>query len=149
MLFRSALNGIVEILASILTGVSITFFGIKPPFILSFAISGIFMFMVQFVSTSITLTSTFVALGKFGVSACFNFIYIIVGMTFPSRIKNTALGICIFVDRIGSIVGPIFGLNQTLFQTVSALFCTICIIVVIRFPINDNSKRSLSSPEQT
>eukprot|EP00826_Nyctotherus_ovalis_P039315 TRINITY_DN3775_c0_g1_i12.p1 TRINITY_DN3775_c0_g1~~TRINITY_DN3775_c0_g1_i12.p1 ORF type:complete len:151 (+),score=15.16 TRINITY_DN3775_c0_g1_i12:87-539(+) len=132
---NACINGIVEVVAVVLSGIAMSRWGIKLPFAISFGFSGIFMLLIPFVTRSEEVISMFIAFGKFGISACFNFVYVIVGELFPTRIKNTVLGLCLITDRIGSILGPVFGLNKSLFQVVSAILCVSCVLIVIQFPL--------------
>eukprot|EP00826_Nyctotherus_ovalis_P039314 TRINITY_DN3775_c0_g1_i10.p1 TRINITY_DN3775_c0_g1~~TRINITY_DN3775_c0_g1_i10.p1 ORF type:complete len:455 (-),score=92.09 TRINITY_DN3775_c0_g1_i10:41-1405(-) len=89
---NACINGIVEVVAVVLSGIAMSRWGIKLPFAISFGFSGIFMLLIPFVTRSEEVISMFIAFGKFGISACFNFVYVIVGELFPTRIKNTVLG---------------------------------------------------------
>lgn len=131
---NALLNGVVEIVAVLSSGLAISKLGIKLPFGVSYAISGVFMLLME-VSDNSALVSIFMSLAKFGISSCFNFNYIIVGQIFPSSIKNTVLGLCLIADRVGSLLGPIAGLQPAVFQVFSAAFCVVCIILVIKFPL--------------
>jgi len=137
--FNALLNGVVEVVAVFTSGMVINKLGIKLPFAVSFGISGVFILLMEIADNSV-LVSIFMSLGKFGISSCFNFNYIVVGEIFPSSIKNTVLGLCLFTDRIGSLLGPIAGLRPTVFQIFSASFCAICILLVIKFPLKTASE---------
>ncbi|XP_068600773.1 solute carrier family 22 member 4-like [Brachionichthys hirsutus] len=45
-------------------------------------------------------------LGKFGVSASFCVVYAVSSEAFPTIIRNTAMGCCSMVSRVGSIIAP-------------------------------------------
>ncbi len=128
---NATLNGAVEVVSVFFSAIMMNAFGIRLPFALSFATTAVFM-LLQAVAESPYASAFTVSMGKFGISACFNFVYIIVGEMFPSAVKNTALGLCLIADRIGSITGPVVGLNQTLFRVVATVLCLLCIIVVLR-----------------
>ncbi len=135
---NAALNGLVEVIAVFFSGITMGSWGVKFPFALSFGIAGAFMLMLQLASDHPMATSVFVALGKFGISSCFNFVYVIVGEIFPTSIKNTALGLCLIADRIGSVLGPVVGLNPTVFQIGSSLLCIACVVIVIKLPLSND-----------
>lgn len=137
---NAALNGIVEVVAITISGLAMIKCGIKLPFALSFSIAGIFMAILSFVSVNSNLAIIFVAFGKFGISSCFNFVYVMAGEIFPTNVKNTALGLCLIVDRIGSIIGSMLGVNRILFQLTSAFLCVSCITAIIHFPLKSTNK---------
>ena len=132
---NACLNGIVEVIAVIVSGITMSKWGIRLPFAVFFAISGTFMMLIVPIADNPEIVSLFIAFGKFGISACFNFVYVIAGEVFPTRIKNTVLGLCLIADRIGSVLGPIFGLHKSLFQIVSAILSISCVLIVIQFPL--------------
>ena len=49
-------------------------------------------------------------IGKFGASACFAIVYVYTAELFPTVIRNTAVGMCSTVARIGGICAILIGL---------------------------------------
>eukprot|EP00831_Metopus_contortus_P070804 TRINITY_DN64776_c0_g1_i1.p2 TRINITY_DN64776_c0_g1~~TRINITY_DN64776_c0_g1_i1.p2 ORF type:complete len:141 (-),score=18.66 TRINITY_DN64776_c0_g1_i1:78-500(-) len=122
-------------------------FGRKLALSASFAITGLFSFLHIIVKNNSSFTLIAVSTSKFGISSSFNLVYIAVGQLFPTSVKNTALGIGILADRIGTIIGAILGLNQAAFVIIPTLLCVICIIIVYRLPPEKNQENELPSPQ--
>uniref|UniRef100_A0A0K2TL63 Major facilitator superfamily (MFS) profile domain-containing protein n=1 Tax=Lepeophtheirus salmonis TaxID=72036 RepID=A0A0K2TL63_LEPSM len=55
----------------------------------------------------------FFLLGKFGASACFSIIYVYSAELFPTSIRNTAIGICSCVARLGGVSSYTIGLLKS------------------------------------
>ena len=133
---NAMLNGVVEIVAVMCSGLIMNYFGKRRAFILAFTITGSFMVCQSFASELPPIFSTInIAASKFGISAAFNLIYIMVGEMFPSAAKNTVFGICIITERLGCASGPIMGVNPLLFSTVSASMCFGAAMVACFMPL--------------
>ncbi len=77
--------------------------------ILSFcqAISGIFCILAALLQDNEKLGAlqvVFSLVGKFGASACFAIVYVYTAELFPTIIRNTAIGSCSTVARVGGIL---------------------------------------------
>ena len=141
---NAALNGLVEVISIFFSGIAMSAWGIRIPFFISFAVSGLSTLGMRLSTQNPDITSLFMAFTKFGISSCFNFSYVTVGEIFPSNIKSTVLGFCLIADRAGSILGPILGLYPKLFQVISLLLCGFCVPIVIKFPFKSKSKNNVN-----
>ncbi len=140
---NAMLNGIVEVIAVMTSGVIMNHFGKRRAFILAFGVTGLFMVFQTFAhELPYPLLSTInIAASKFGISAAFNLIYIMVGEMFPSAAKNTVFGICIITERLGCASGPVLGVNPILFSTVSAGLCFGAAMVACFMPLQAASAK--------
>lgn len=97
-----------EFLAYILGGVLYKALNIKKSFILLYSISVVGSLLILFYGASKpSYMPAFVTLAKFGISACFNVIYIASVDVFPILFCGTALGVCNFAARLLTIFAPL------------------------------------------
>jgi len=141
---NAIINGIVEIVAVMTSGIIMNSFGKRRAFIMAFGITGTFMVIQCFATDLPEFFSTInIAASKFGISAAFNLIYIMVGEMFPSAAKNTVFGICIITERLGCASGPILGVNPLLFSAVSAIMCYMSTLIACFMPLQQASAKIL------
>merc|ERR1711862_175481 len=82
-------------------------FGRKPILVLCQLVSGCACISAGLVPDYLpALTSVLSCLGKLGTSAAFALIYLYSAEMFPTEVRNTALGTCSMVARLGSLVAP-------------------------------------------
>ena len=82
-------------------------FGRKPILVLCQLVSGCACISAGFVPTNLpVLTSVLSCLGKLGTSAAFALIYLYSAEMFPTEVRNTSLGTCSMVARLGGFVAP-------------------------------------------
>jgi len=133
---NAMLNGIVEIGAVLCSGFMMELLGKRRAFELAFSVTGIFMTIQGYTSTKYPfMTSINIPVSKFGISAAFNLMYVLVGELFPSAAKNTVLGICIITERLGCATGPLVGFNPTLFTTVASSLCFSAFLITCFMPL--------------
>ncbi|XP_067642219.1 organic cation transporter protein-like [Eurosta solidaginis] len=83
------------------------YFGRRVTLFVSNLISGIPLMIMAFVpSLSSTMTVAMATIGLFGASMSFPTVYLYGGELFPTVVRNSGLGLCSFVGRLGSIVAP-------------------------------------------
>ncbi|XP_054745877.1 organic cation transporter protein-like [Anastrepha obliqua] len=74
---------------------------------LSNLLSGTALLIMAFVpSLSSTLTMAMATIGLFGASITFPNVYLYGGELFPTVVRNSGVGLCSFVGRVGSIIAP-------------------------------------------
>lgn len=82
-------------------------FGRKPILVLCQLVAGCACIGAGFVPTTFpVLTSVLSCLGKLGSSAAFSLIYLYSAEMFPTAVRNTALGTCSMVARVGGFMAP-------------------------------------------
>ena len=82
-------------------------FGRKPILVLCQLVSGVACISAGFVPSNLpVLTSVLSCLGKLGTSAAFALIYLYSAEMFPTEVRNTSLGTCSMVARLGGFVAP-------------------------------------------
>ena len=82
-------------------------FGRKPILVLCQLVAGCACIGAGFVPTSIpVLMSVLSCVGKMGSSAAFSLIYLYSAEMFPTAVRNTALGTCSMVARVGGFMAP-------------------------------------------
>jgi MFS family permease len=143
---NALLAGVVEVVAVMLSGVMMKSCGNRFVFAISFSITASSMILQAVMPDNPALTTFCVSSGKFGISASFNVVYIIVGEIFPTAAKNSALGLCIISDRIGNIFGAIAGFSPMIFVTMSACLCAASVIVSIFMPYQPSKSDLPDSP---
>jgi hypothetical protein len=96
-----------EIVAYFLSGIFITYLGIKTSCVISFAIAMAGTICYTIFADDYVSAIPFMILGaKFGVAAAFNIIYLANALLFPPIIASTAFGICNIFGRLASISAP-------------------------------------------
>lgn len=109
-----AISACVEILAYVVSHMVLDIFGRKLPYVISLASAGIFCFIIGFMSNKYVIV-TLAMLGKFCASMSYAIIYLYSSELFPTSIRNTGMGACSMMARIGAMTAPlIIGLGDTL-----------------------------------
>ncbi|XP_004518311.1 organic cation transporter protein [Ceratitis capitata] len=81
---------------------------------LSNSLSGIALMVLAFApSLSSTMTVTMATVGLYGASVTFPNVYLYGGELFPTVVRNSGVGLCSFVGRVGSIVAPFISALST------------------------------------
>ncbi len=143
---NAMVNGMVEVVAVMTSGLIMNSLGKRRAFIIAFSLTGTFM-TIQGFSQNFPHLSTFnIAASKFGISAAFNLIYIMVGEMFPSAAKNTVFGICIITERLGCASGPVLGVDPILFSVVSSCLCFGAAMVACFMPLQVAAAKILPTP---
>ncbi|XP_039948191.1 organic cation transporter protein-like [Bactrocera tryoni] len=74
---------------------------------LSNSLSGIALMILAFApSLNSTMTVAMATIGLFGASVTFPNVYLYGGELFPTVVRNSGVGLCSFVGRVGSIIAP-------------------------------------------
>ena len=82
-------------------------FGRKPILVLCQLVAGSACIAAGFVPSSLPLLmSVLSCVGKLGSSAAFSLIYLYSAEMFPTAVRNTALGTCSMVARVGGLLSP-------------------------------------------
>ena len=76
-----------------------------------------------------TLKTTLALIGKFGASACFAIVYVYTAELFPTVIRNTAIGACSTVARLGGMMAIMIGLLATYWTPAPMLIMGIVAVV--------------------
>mmetsp|Transcript_31576 Transcript_31576/g.79276 ORF Transcript_31576/g.79276 Transcript_31576/m.79276 type:complete len:399 (-) Transcript_31576:107-1303(-) len=101
---NSFLSGLVEMPSYAFAQFSVEFFGRKRTLIFLNAMAGTGCLLSAFVTGK---AQTAVALiGRFGIAASFNMIFLYTTELFPTVVRSAALGTCSLVARIGGIAAP-------------------------------------------
>ena len=145
---NAIINGVVEIIAVMTSNYIMDAFGKRRAFILAFSLTGSFMTLQGFSADFPRLTTLNIAASKFGISAAFNLVYIMVGEMFPSAAKNTVLGICIITERLGCASGPVLGVNPILFSVVASSLCFSSMLIACFMPIQAPAAKILPNPDE-
>ncbi|XP_070699277.1 organic cation/carnitine transporter 2-like [Pempheris klunzingeri] len=70
---------------------------------------GLFLLFIQLIPANmISLAITLEMMGKFSVTTAFAIVYAYTAELYPTTLRNTAVGTCSMVSRIGSIIAPYF-----------------------------------------
>ncbi len=108
--------------------------GRRPLIIVSFALTGISLFLYPFLSYNLGVAYVLVMVGKFGISSSFNLIIIWTVELFPTQVKGTAFAICNVFGRVGGIVAPLISAAlpkwfMLLFGSLSLMCCVVSIFL--------------------
>ena len=106
----------VELLAYILTIFMMDIFGRRPILTICQIVSGCCCICAGFVPQDFFwLRLFFSSIGKMGASAVFSVIFVYTSELFPTCVRNSAMGLCSTVARIGAMLAPsIAGLDSVL-----------------------------------
>ncbi|XP_066942600.1 organic cation transporter protein-like [Macrobrachium rosenbergii] len=101
------LSGLMEIPAYSVTAPVIQKFGRKKTTIFGFAVTGVAILALAFISEDIVwLVMTFALLGKMLISMAFQTIYVYVNELFPTVVRGEGLGVAFIASKIGSVIAP-------------------------------------------
>ncbi|XP_054752659.1 organic cation transporter protein-like isoform X2 [Lytechinus pictus] len=101
-----ALSAAVEIPAYILAFVIVEFFGRKLSVFGCMMLGGVACISTAFIEHAIALTSV-AMIGKFGISAASNIIYLYTVELYPTNIRGVAVGNCAMFSYIAGILAPL------------------------------------------
>ncbi|XP_030828616.1 organic cation transporter protein-like [Strongylocentrotus purpuratus] len=101
-----ALSAAVEIPAYLLAFVIVKFFGRKRSVFGCMMLGGLACVSTAFIEQGITLTSV-AMIGKFGISASSNIIYLYTIELYPTNIRGIAVGNCSMFSNIAGILAPL------------------------------------------
>lgn len=108
------ISAAVEMLAYAVAHVVLDKLGRKLPYVTSLALAGVSCFSIGFVSNT-NIVVTLAMCGKFFASMSYAIIYLYSSELFPTSIRNTGMGCCSMMARIGSMTAPlVIGLGDTL-----------------------------------
>lgn len=109
-----AISAGVEILAYVLTHMILDLLGRKLPYCTFLLFAGISLLSIVFVE-NVNVVLIFAMIGKFCASASYAIIYLYSSELFPTSIRNSCMGSCSMMARIGAITAPfIIGLADSL-----------------------------------
>eukprot|EP00058_Branchiostoma_floridae_P006628 XP_002592116.1 hypothetical protein BRAFLDRAFT_59470 [Branchiostoma floridae] len=105
------LSGLVEFPALLMSIIVIEKWGRRSPHIMFMVGGGVACICTLFVPSDLfPLTMTLAMIGKFGIAASFNIIYIWTGEIYPTVIRNLGLGVSSMWARVGGIISPFVAL---------------------------------------
>ncbi|KAI8481835.1 hypothetical protein Bbelb_404400 [Branchiostoma belcheri] len=104
-------SGLVEFPALLMSIVVIEKWGRRAPHVMFMVVGGLACICTTFVPSDLfPLTMTLAMIGKFGISAGFNIIFIWTGEIYPTVIRNLGMGVSSMCARLGGIVSPFIAL---------------------------------------
>ena len=103
------LVSLIEIPAYLLLPLIIDVWGRKPLFFITQFIPGICCIVAAFLTPGTAFFAFLTLSAKFGVSAAANVKYMYTAQLYPTSIRNTAVGTCSTIARIGGALSPIIG----------------------------------------
>ena len=104
---NSLLGVLIEAPGYLIAMLTMDRFGRKPILVLCQLVSGCACIAAGFVPASLpVVTSVLSCLGKLGTSAAFALIYLYSAEMFPTEVRNTSLGTCSMVARLGGFLAP-------------------------------------------
>jgi len=120
LFLNNGINAIVEIASIVLGGILVDSIGRRPTisgglFVGSIGniVSLLIVELVDQKSKFQVVGVVFAFIGKFGISATYNFIFLYSSEIYPSVIRSTGMGMMSFAIRIGSISAPFIIMLQT------------------------------------
>jgi len=99
------LISLIEIPSYLALIVLMDIWGRKPLFVFSMLIPGVSCIAAAFLQSGLAFTILVLA-GKFCASSAFNITYMYTAELFPTNIRNSAIGICSTIARLGGIAAP-------------------------------------------
>ncbi|KAI8481418.1 hypothetical protein Bbelb_408530 [Branchiostoma belcheri] len=104
-------SGLVEFPALLMSIVVIEKWGRRAPHVMFMVVGDLACICTTFVPSDLfPLTMTLAMIGKFGISAGFNIIFIWTGEIYPTVIRNLGMGVSSMCARLGGIVSPFIAL---------------------------------------
>ncbi|XP_059151412.1 solute carrier family 22 member 6-A-like isoform X2 [Physella acuta] len=89
-------------------------------------------------NTAIIMSTVFSFIGKFGIGASFNTLFLYTPELFPTNLRSAGLGICSSVSRLGGMLVPYSNLlaDMALWApgTIFSAMCFISVVMFIRLP---------------
>ncbi|XP_035679931.1 organic cation transporter protein-like [Branchiostoma floridae] len=113
------ISGAVDIPAYIISIFSIEYFGRRKPHVSLMLIGGIACIITPFLAPPFlaqnlnALSITTSMIGKFGITAAFNIIYIWTVEMYPTVVRNVGIGASSMWARVGGIISPFVQLSDT------------------------------------
>lgn len=99
------ISAIVEIIAYLLTHIILDRLGRKAPYVFFLFAAGVSCLSISFVSDNLIVV-TLAMIGKFCASAAYAIIYLYTSELFPTSIRNTGMGACSMMARVGAMSAP-------------------------------------------
>uniref|UniRef100_A0A0B6ZY51 Major facilitator superfamily (MFS) profile domain-containing protein n=1 Tax=Arion vulgaris TaxID=1028688 RepID=A0A0B6ZY51_9EUPU len=134
------LLGVADLPADILNLFLFTYFGRKPVIMGWFFTAGSGLFVATmlrtFGSTMVTsiLSTFFSMIGKLGIGASFNGVFMYTPELFPTNLRSAGLGVCSSVARVGSMASPYSqALADVILWGPGLVFSCMCFLSAIMF----------------
>lgn len=99
------ISALVEILAYLVTHALLDKLGRKAPYVFFLFAAGVSCLSISFISNSLIVV-TLAMVGKFCASAAYAIIYLYTSELFPTSIRNTGMGACSMMARVGAMTAP-------------------------------------------
>ena len=103
------LVALIEIPAYVLLPFIIDVVGRKPLFFLAQFVPGVCCILAAYLIPGTAVFTVLVMGAKLGASAAFNITYMYTAQLFPTSIRNTAVGTCSMMARVGGMMSPVIG----------------------------------------
>ena len=103
------LVALIEIPAYVLLPFIIDVVGRKPLFFLAQFVPGVCCILAAYLTPGTAVFTVLVMGAKLGASAAFNITYMYTAQLFPTSIRNTAVGTCSMMARVGGMMSPVIG----------------------------------------
>ncbi|XP_029643940.1 organic cation transporter protein-like [Octopus sinensis] len=130
---------VIEIPGNILGCITFHWFGHRKPIVFFMVLAGINCIVSNFVpKVSVWFPLILAVVGKMGVTASFNGIYLTSAELFPTAVRNSGMGTASSFARVGGIVAPIFlGLStygSWIPLTVYGIFAVVAGLLILLLP---------------
>lgn len=100
-----AISAFVEIIAYIIVHLILDRIGRKLPYFVFLFLAGLSCFSVTFITDNLIVV-VLAMIGKMCASASYAIIYLYTSELFPTSIRNTGMGTCSMMARIGAMIAP-------------------------------------------
>ena len=107
MLATTSLSACADMIGYTLAGFGANYLGRKPSLFLGFTLAAIACLIYSLFHPATWAVYLSVALGKLGISFCFNVIYIVTAETYSTEYRGTVFGAANFFARGGGFLAPI------------------------------------------
>lgn len=107
MLATTSLSAVADMIGYTLAGFGANYLGRKPSLILGFTLAAVACLLYTLFSPKTWAIYLSVALGKLGISFCFNVMYIVTAETYSTEYRGTVFGAANFFARGGGFLAPI------------------------------------------